>query len=261
MVKIPVSAVVVTYNEELHLEKCLKSISFCEEVVVIDLGSTDNSLEIAKKYATKVIKHERVPVVEIIHAKIKEFVKYDWILITDPDEVTDKVLAEQIIELFEEKLKINSKIGALSVPWIFYFKNRQLRGTVWGGINRRIYIVNINRFIFSDKVHTGRRLAEGFEQIDIEYNGKNIVHHYWMDNYKQLIKKHKRYIKQEGKARYENGKRTNLKKIVKIPFKEFKFCFYTKKGYKDGLRGLFLSFFWVWYNIKAEISLLRYQKL
>jgi len=142
MEKIPVSAVVVTYNEELFLENCLKSISFCEELVVIDLGSTDKSLEIAEKYATKVIHHERVPVVEVIHAKIKEFVKFDWVLITDPDEVTDEKLANQIVELFNNRLKTDLKIGAVNVPWVFYFKSKRLIGTVWGGINRRVLLVN-----------------------------------------------------------------------------------------------------------------------
>jgi len=260
MDKIPVSAVVVTFNEELFLEKCLKSISFCEEVIVIDLGSTDKSVEIAQKYATKIILHKRVPVVEIIHAKIKEFVKYDWVLITDPDEVTDETLAEQIINLYNNKLQQSTKIGAVVVPWQFYFKNQILKGTIWGNINRRIFLVNLNRFIFSKGVHVGRRLVEGYKGYNIKYENKNVVHHYWMSSYKQLIEKHKRYLKQEGQTRYENGARINLRSILKTPYRAFKLCFYTKKGYKDRIIGFFLSIFWVWYSVSAEISLYKFQK-
>jgi len=81
-----------------------------------------------------------------------------------------------------------------------------------------------------------------------------------MNSYKQLVEKHKRYIKQEGKSRYENGMRIKLRSILKTPYKSFKFCFYIKKAYKDGLLGLFLSFFWMWYSVSAEISLYKYQK-
>jgi glycosyltransferase involved in cell wall biosynthesis len=258
--KIPVSAVVVTYNEALFLEACLKSISFCDEIVVIDLGSKDKSVEIAKKYATKVIHHERVPVVEIIHAKIREFVRYEWVLITDPDEVVDKKLQSQLIDLFNNQLTKSQDIGAVIVPWVFYFKNKRLFGTVWGGINKRVLLVNINRFNFSDKVHRGRRLANGYKSFSVKFDETNVVHHYWMSSYKQLIEKHKRYIRQEGKARYDNGLRTKIRKIIKIPFSAFKQCFYVKKGHKDGFVGFFLSLFWSWYSLSAELNLYKYQK-
>lgn len=258
--KIPVSAVVVTFNEEKYLEKCLKSINFCEETIVIDLGSTDKSKQIAIDCGAKLIEHERVPVVEMIHSKIEEFVSNKWVLITDPDEITDASLANEIINTFNTKISLDSKIGAVNVPCLFYYKQKRLKGTIWGGVNRRVYLVNTDRFEFSPGVHAGRKLKKGFESYSIKFTGSNAVHHYWMNSFKQLKEKHKRYIKQEGKARYENGKRTNIKNIIKIPYREFKKCFYTRKGYKDKLTGLFLSLFWVWYSLSAEISLLKFQK-
>lgn len=260
MNKIPVSAVVVTYNEEKYLEKCLNSINFCEEIVVIDLGSIDKSKQIAVKCGAKLIEHERVPVVEIIHSKIAEFVCNKWVLITDPDEVTDISLANEIVALFNTKILSDNKIGAVNVPCLFYYKGKKLTGTIWGGINGRILLVNTDRFTFTAGVHTGRKIKEGFDYYQIKYNETNVVHHYWMNSFKQLKNKHKRYIKQEGKTRYENGNRTNFKKIISIPYREFKRCFYSRKGYKDKFTGLFLSLFWVWYSLSAEISLLKYQR-
>ena len=118
---LPISAVVVTYNEERYLKKCLESISFCQEIIVIDLGSKDESINISNKYATKVIHHERVEVVEMVHAKIKEYVS-NKVLIIDPDEMIDISLSKQIINIFESAVLNNPKIGSITVPWWFYFK-------------------------------------------------------------------------------------------------------------------------------------------
>ncbi len=260
MNKIPISAVVITYNEERYLERCLKSIDFCEEIIVIDLGSTDKSKEIAVNCGAKLFEHDRVPIVEIIHSKIGEFVKNEWVLITDPDEVTDPSLATEIINNFNTRIKIDDKIAAVNVPWLFYFKRVRLIGTVWGGVKNRIFLVNTNKFEFTNAVHTGRKIKKGFDSFQIEFKVTNAVHHYWMSSYKQLKEKHIRYIKQEGKTRYDRGKRTSIITILKTPYCSFKQCFFNTKGYKDGFNGLFLSFFWMWYCFSSEVSLYRYQR-
>lgn len=256
---LPISAVVVTYNEERYLKKCLESISFCQEIIVIDLGSKDESINISNKYATKVIHHEKVEVVEMVHAKIKEYVSNEWVLIIDPDEMIDISLSKQIINIFESAVLNNPEIGSITVPWWFYFKNKRLKGTIWGGANQKVLIVNLNRFQFSKQVHSGRKLIDGFITHKINLERDNIIHHYWMSSYTKLFEKHKRYIKQEGESRYLEGKRTNKKHIIKIPFIEFKKSYFQLKGYKDGIKGLFLSLFWSWYCLKSEINLFKYQ--
>ena len=258
--KLPISAVLVTYNEDRFLEQALSKLKFCDEIIVIDLGSSDESIEIAKKYATKIINLPRVPVVEIIHNKLPEYVKNKWVLIQDPDEVIDDKLASEIKDLFINKLQDSKDIGAVIVPWLFYFKNRKLKGTVWGGENYRVLLVHIDRFIFTADVHRGRRVKKGYKTYKIEHKGDNIVHHFWAQSWQQLFSKHKRYIKKEGEARFNLGQKTNLKNLFVAPFKAFKQSFWIKKGYKDGLLGLLLSLFWAWYSLCAEINLYRYQR-
>jgi hypothetical protein len=68
------------------------------------------------------------------------------------------------------------------------------------------------------------------------------------------------YLKNEGLSRYNNGLRTSLKKIFLEPFTQFRYSYVTCNGYKDGLIGLFLSFFWAWYQTSALIHLYRHTK-
>jgi len=263
MDKLPISAVIVTFNEEKYLEESLKSIGFCEEIIVVDLGSTDKTIEIAEKYATKIVHHDRVPIVEQIHVEIHNFVKNKWCLITDPDEITSDTLRDDLINLFKEILRNDDKIGAVIVPWVFFFKKRRLKGTIWGGINERVYLVHLDRFVFSGSVHRGRKVKEGYLSYNIKYDPErdNVIYHYWMQTYRQLIQKHKRYIQQECEYRYKMGEKSSLKTIIIKSLGSFKSCFWNRKGYKDGVVGLFLSVFWAWYTTKSDICLYKINRL
>jgi glycosyltransferase involved in cell wall biosynthesis len=257
MDKLNISAIVVGLNEGDLLSKCLSGLSFCDEIVYFDLESTDNSIEIAKSYGAKIIKHEKVPGVEWIHAEYAKKLKHDWVLFTDPDEYIDPILQKEIITVFPY---LENHIGAIKVPIQFYFGMNQLKGTNWGGRNQRILMANTNRFIFEKRVHSGRILLENYEFYTIIYNKGNILHHYWMRNFKQLFEKHKRYLSKEGESRYNiNNRINNPLELFFVPLISFRNCFFQNKGYKDGYVGLFLSFFWAWYQTLANIELFKYQ--
>lgn len=255
--KLPISAIVTGYNEGYLLEDCLKSISFCEDISYVDLGSTDNSKEIALRLGVTVIEHERVPMVEIIHKELCSQTKYEWVLIIDPDERISNELTSDIENLF--KTGIPENIGGILVPCIYYFKKHALVGTRWGGINNRWLIFHKDRCRMTDVAHAGRTILPPFEPYYVPYNGKNVDHHYWMVSFSQLLEKHRRYLKLEAKSRDFMGFIASRKKILKKPFQAFYSCFITLKGYKDGLYGLILSCFWAWYDTVGEIRLYKYQ--
>lgn len=258
-VKLDISAIVVGFNEAHLLERCLESIQFCKEINYFDLQSYDNSIAIAKQYGANIMIHERVPGCEWIHAKYATKTKYNWVLISDPDEVIDIELSNELVYLFNNN-RIGTSIGAIYVPWIFYFQKRRLKGTPWGGINKRVLIVHNQRFSFSANVHVGRQLKEEYTMIDIPFNDINCIHHYWMQGWGKLIEKHKRYLNHEGQSKYNIGERTKLSRLVFKPFNSFWFSFINRRGYKDGMLGLFLSFFWAWYQTNAELRLLKFQQ-
>lgn len=254
-----ISAIVVGFNEAPFLKNCLQSISFCEEILYFDLGSTDNSVAVAETAGASIHHHERVLSCEWIHSKFAHTTKHEWLLIIDPDEVADPSLVEEITRLFESGGPADN-IGAIRVPWHFYFKNQPLKGTPWGGKNQRIFIVHNKRFIFTPEIHVGRNPVPGFGILDIEGHDNNCIHHYWMQDCKTLYEKHRRYLNNEGEARYNNGARASLLKILYTPFRQFYFSFITKKGYKNYVLGFFLSLFWAWYQTTAVIRVFKFQQ-
>lgn len=256
--KLPISAIVVGFNEEEFIEKCLSSVTFCEEIIFIDLGSSDSTLEIAEKLATKTYLHERVPAVEIIHHKFVSKVRYDWVLVIDPDEQISDDLQLQIINLFKEGISEN--IGGVIVPWIFYFKRKRLLGTPWGGVNEKNILFNRNKYELLPIVHRGRSIIDPYVNKKLKSEESNFLYHYWMTGYCQFLEKHRRYIKAEPESRYKSGRRTSRIEICKTPYKAFKFSFWTTKGYRNKFTGLFLSLFWAWYETRSLMGLYAYQK-
>ncbi|RTZ02919.1 glycosyltransferase family 2 protein [Flavobacterium sp. RSP49] len=259
MSKLPISAFIISKNEGHLLENCIKSILFCDEIIVVDLESTDNTVEIAKKYGAKVLTIPTIPVGEMIYHKHINITKYKWVLMTDPDEVTTLDLAKDTQNVFHS-IKDNSKMGAVFVPIIYFFKSSPLKGTSWGGVKHRAFLFHKERIIIKPIVHTGIALKEGFLSHYIIYNGKNNIDHYWMSGYRQIFEKHLRYLKNEGKSRFVQGYSITLSKILKIPFQQFFNCYIRSRGFKDGFVGLFLSLFRAWYFTVANIELYKYQR-
>ena len=252
---------IVGFNEEKLLPACFQSVSFCDDVHYTDLGSSDGSIKIAEQYASQIYHRKPVPSCEMIQTEVVHYTKNDWVVFIDPDEVVDESLVNDVLAKLNE-IKDQQSIGAIRVPWQFYFKKTRLRGTVWGGRNQKFFLVNKHRFAFDPVVHYGRKLKPGFSAIDIPLNSNetNVLHHYWMNSWAVFIRKHRRYLINEGIDRYNLGVRTSLKEVLLAPYREFKKSFWTLKGYRDKFLGFFLSVFWAWYQTSAMFSLYKIQQ-
>jgi glycosyltransferase involved in cell wall biosynthesis len=92
----PISAVVICLNEADRIGRCLESLSFCDEIVVVDSGSTDGTREIARKYTPTVIEQPFLG-----YVKQKNFAldrtKNDWVICVDADEALSPELAANIV--------------------------------------------------------------------------------------------------------------------------------------------------------------------
>jgi glycosyltransferase involved in cell wall biosynthesis len=252
--KLRVTAIVVGLNEADVLGRCLDSIAFCEELIYVDLGSTDNSLEIAANAGATILHHPRVPSGEYAISNVYRDAKYSWILFVDPDEFLDEELQDDLRREFEN-CRINETVGVFSVPWQFYFKQKKLHGTPWGGRRPRMMLAHSSRFDFLPETHRGRILRPGFTERIIESDGN--LNHFWSNSWSSLIQKHLRYLKTEGGSRYRRGDRISLGGIVVAIPKVFVATF-KKLDKRDGVRGVGLSLLWSIYMSQALLNLWLY---
>lgn len=256
MDKVLISALVVVYNEEKYLEACLKQLLFCDELVVVDLGSEDHSLSVALSYATKIINLPFIDLVESVHCQVIPQLKNNLVLIIDPDEI----LPDELFSEIKDFIKINNDFDQMNVPWRFFFKNKLLRGTIWGGDHRwKKIILNKKNLILSPYVHRGVKYNKENPMI-INMQSGYFVKHYWCDSYQQLLAKHLRYIKKEGQSRYGEGERYSLRKKANESLTALYEGLIKMKGILNGPREIILCFFYAWYIWQANNSLKNYEQ-
>lgn len=96
--RLPISVVVLTYNEEIHIERLLKNVSdWCDEIFVVDSFSTDKTLEIARKYGAKIVQHPFENQARQFNWALDNLeIKNDWILRLDADEYLTEELKNEI---------------------------------------------------------------------------------------------------------------------------------------------------------------------
>jgi glycosyltransferase involved in cell wall biosynthesis len=90
------SAVIVARNEEALIERCLESVAWCDERIVVDMDSADRTRERAARLTTKIVDHEWIPHMEWARNRGIELATGDWILVVDADEIITDKLAERL---------------------------------------------------------------------------------------------------------------------------------------------------------------------
>ena len=110
-----ISVCIVCRNEADRLGPCLDSASWADEVIVLDLESTDGSAELARRHGARVIGHAPVPVVEAVRNVVADAASGDWILALDPDERVTPGLRDELLGL-----RHRTDIDAVAIPFMNY---------------------------------------------------------------------------------------------------------------------------------------------
>ena len=96
MNRLPISAAMLVKNAERCLNEVLSSLSFVDEVVLLDNGSTDNTLAIVAQFSNVVVHHHEFDGFGAMKNRVAQLAKHDWILSIDSDEIVSPQLAESI---------------------------------------------------------------------------------------------------------------------------------------------------------------------
>jgi glycosyltransferase involved in cell wall biosynthesis len=245
---------VASRNEAPLLERCLPTIRFCDEILVIDLESKDATAEVAVAHGARVIRHANVAIAERARMGLVDQARHDWLLFTDPDEELPGQLASRIAELFPT---LSEDVALVYAPIQYYFGSRPLQGTIWGGANQRRLLVRRDRVELHPSLFAGTSVLPGYCALELPFTAETAIVHHWVTGYGDFVAKHRRYLAIAGEDRRRNGEVTGLRRILTTPWRSFRECYFEKQGYRDGLTGLALSLCWAWYSTSSEIALRR----
>ncbi|MFN3550202.1 MAG: glycosyltransferase family 2 protein [Endomicrobiia bacterium] len=229
-----ISACLIVRNEEKKIERCLKSIKWCDEIIVVDQSSTDKTVDIAKKYTDKIFITEPKGICNPDRSFGISKASNDWILLIEADEVITEELKEEI------KTSISRNLADIYyVPVKTFFVGRWIKTCGW----YPSYIPRIFKkgsIEFEENIHTNGKLKS-----DKVFYLKNDLLHYSYESINDWIDKFKRYTDRYAIEYYKATLKPSFKNFVKEIFIRPIYFFIMKyillKGFTDGWRGFFIS--------------------
>lgn len=235
-----VSAVISAYNEEKNIERCLKSLKFADEIVVVDNSSQDKTLEIAKKYTNKIFTQKNNPK-EIDMQKNTGFEKasFEWVLSIDADEEVSEGLGKEI----KDTIKGKNLPNGFYIPRKNIIFGKFIQNTGWyPDPQLRLFRKGKAKFV-KQHVHEPVRL-EG----EAGYLTKELIHHHYNSISEFLQRTITLYAPNEAEEYLKKGYEFKYFDAIRFPLNEFLSRFFARKGYKDGFHGLILSLFMAFYH-------------
>lgn len=225
-VRPPLSAVLITLNAAAQLEACLRSLLFCDEIVIVDSGSSDDTLELAAKYGAKVVTCEWLG-----FGPQKQFAvmqaKNDWVLCIDADERVSAELQDSIAAALAQPVCHAYRFARCN-----RFMGRFLRhGEGYPDWSLRLFHRGHARWS-DDAVHEkiltdvpvgtlrGDLLHESAESLD------------------SYLAKQNRYTTLAAQEALARGKRASAVKLLLSPLLRFVKFYILRRGFLDGLPGL-----------------------
>jgi glycosyltransferase involved in cell wall biosynthesis len=243
------SAVIIACNEERRIAATLKALDFCDEIVVVDSGSTDATVSICKQFNCALFSRAFDG-----YGTQKKFAvskaSNDWILAIDADEVVTEELKREIVSVLSDGI---TDVQGYYIPISLVFLGRLLR---FGGEYKKPHLRLFNRRVgtfTSDRVHEHAEIQgkKGFL--------KNHILHYSYDGITDYLAKFNEYTTIAADTLFQKGRRgATVNLFVRFPLTFFK-IYFLKGCILDGYRGFLWSLFSSLYPVVKFAKLLEKQ--
>ena len=229
-----ISVVVNVKNEAENLNRCLKSIkNFAEEIIVVDMHSSDDSVSIAQSYGAKVFQYRVMKFVEPARNYALSKATGKWIMLLDPDEMLPKSLKIELLKITQR-----TDIDYVRIPRKNMIFGKWIRhSNSWPDYLIRFFKKGM--VIWKKEIHSQPETkGNGLTLMDSE---KLSIKHY---NYTSVVQFVYRAIRYSGiqadELRVADYKVKTSDFLLK-PIQEFNSRFFAAEGYKDGIHGLVFS--------------------
>lgn len=227
-----ISVVILTLNSEKYLQKCLESLIEFDEVVILDNGSDDRTLNIAEKFNNTRIEYSPF----IGFGRLKKLAaclaKHDWILNIDSDEILSKELLNEI-----KNLELEDSNKVYEFPRINHYRGRVIKTCGWSpDLVKRLY--HKGKVNFNDRqVHESLITGEGIIITAL----KHPILHYSFDGAEGLVKKMQQYSTLYAEE-YRFRKKSSVIKAIMHGMFSFVKSYILKKGFLSKGDGFVISF-------------------
>ena len=232
-----ITATIISYNEQRNIARAIESLRCCDEIVVVDSGSTDRTAEIAAGLGARVIEspwpgYARQKNLAAEHAS------HDWILSIDADEALSEALEAEIWQI----KKNGPQFDAYTMPRLAKYLGRWILHSGWYP-DRKVRLYNrhkakwVGEFVHESVIVEGR---VGHLESDLL--------HFTCDSLSEHLKTMDRYTTLAAEQHVWLGGRVGLRHLLLVPIWTFWRTLVFKRGFMDGIEGLTIAYMAALYN-------------
>lgn len=239
------SAILITHNAATHITACLSSLSFVDEIIIIDAGSTDNTLEYCRTFTNKIFSHPDWQGFGVQKNRALSYAQGDWILSIDADERISSALQKEIQQAIQQ-----------TTYTAFQLSRRSRYCTRW---------INHSGWQPDQVIRLFRRTTAQFtndlvhERVQVLSGAVGTLTtpllHYSFNSLEEVLDKVNRYSTASAQMLYAKGQRSSLTQAIAHGIWAFVRTYLLKRGFLDGREGFMLAI------SNAEGTYYRYLKL
>jgi len=227
------SVYIICKNESASITDCIESVTWADEIIVLDSGSTDNTLDIVKKYTDKVYVNDDWQGFGIQKQRAQSYTTGDWVLTIDADERVTPELKKEI----ENIVKQNDQSKVFAIPILPNVFGHFLRHGGWYPAHKiRFYPRCIGRY-GDQRVHEKLKFNTEVEIINLKHN----LLHFTYRSLEHYLVKSAHYASEWAEQRQQRGKKSSLLKGLLHGVGCFLKIYIFKAGFLDGKHGFLIA--------------------
>jgi glycosyltransferase involved in cell wall biosynthesis len=225
-----VSCCIICFNEEANIRRCLESVKWCDEIIVVDSFSTDRTVNICREYTDRVLQRPWPGYVEQKRFVLSQ-ATHEWVLNVDADEEVSPELRDEILTVLQRN---HPAIDGLYIPRLVYYLGRWW----WRGW----YPGHRLRLFRKAKVRWGG--VDPHEKVLLRGQAEYLhgaLYHYTYDDIDDHLRALNGLTEISARELALRGKHTRISDLLFRPFWRFFRFFIVRGGFREGVPGLFVA--------------------
>lgn len=230
-----ISAIILAKNEEKKIGHAVTSLSFCDEVIVIDDESTDETGKRAEKAGARVLVHSKKNEFSGQRNWAMEQARNEWVVFIDADEEVTPNLAQEIKNVLKGE---NANIGAYAIPRRDFFWHTELKfGETHKARTKGIVrLIKKGSGVWTGAVHETFTPVGGVGKLD------EFLNHHSHDSLSSFVQDINTYSTLRAAELFAQGKKVSPIELIVVPFGKFIYTYFILRGFLDGPSGFVYSF-------------------
>jgi glycosyltransferase involved in cell wall biosynthesis len=244
-----ISAFIVCCNEERQIRRCLESVAWCDEIIIVDSGSNDKTLEICREFTNKITHQDWQGYVKQKRFALEQC-SCDWVLNVDADEEVSTELKEEILAILRsDRTGARTTVNGYYLNRVVFFLERWWRKGGW----HPEYRLRLCRR--SATTWGGQDPHEKASVSGSTARCKSELHHYSFTDLTDYMRRMNTLSSNATNTLLNRGVRPSLIAITLRPVARFFKFYVTRKGYREGTAGFIVAV------IEATAVFLKYAKV